>query len=538
MDPFRHRGDVQVEDYDDDEDDGPPSFQIGLDSSQERLGELQFSLVHHAAASSASPHPSSIGQSLVENEEEGNAQEIIAQELQEEYQHQLSEHDMPPVSMVWGDYTGPPGLFEDSFENVLQEEDDVGLFAIQRVDSKDVVFDNRQKKAKILSHYVMGDVLGEGSYAKVKEAVDQNNLCRRAVKIMKRKKLRRIPHGEENVEREIKLLATLRHKNIMELIEVFFNDEKGKIYLVLEYCCAVLKDMLDDSDTKKFPPWQAHFYFKQLMDGLGYLHSNRIVHKDIKPGNLLLNTSGTLKIADFGTAEVLDQFAPDDTIRNSQGTPTFQPPEIANGVESFPGYKVDVWSSGITLYNFVTGDYPFNGDTIFRLFEAIGRCELVIPKDIDPILSNLIAGMLRADPHERMSLQEIREHDWFRKKHPCSSPPVTVKPRNDDPALGTTVIPYLCDLHYGSQLIHEGEGLEDDGLGFITEHQVKELERQKREEGGNGETSLSASLNARKNGTLTTGRNRTSAATTVAATSKEKTTKCIKVRKLSSCVIA
>ena len=92
-----------------------------------------------------------------------------------------------------------------------------GIIAIQRVDSKDVIFDNRQKRAKVLGKYVMGDVLGEGSYAKVKEAIDQETLCRRAIKIMKKKKLRKIPHGEENVQKEIKMLKGLGagHINVM-----------------------------------------------------------------------------------------------------------------------------------------------------------------------------------------------------------------------------------------------------------------------------------------------------------------------------------
>ena len=64
---------------------------------------------------------------------------------------------------------------------------------------------------------------------------------------MKRKKLRRIPHGEENVQKEIALLGNLSHHNVMRLIEVLYNDEKGKIYMVLEFCCAVLKGMLPRS---------------------------------------------------------------------------------------------------------------------------------------------------------------------------------------------------------------------------------------------------------------------------------------------------
>ena len=114
--------------------------------------------------------------------------------------------------------------------------------------------------------------------------------------------------------------------------------------MVLEYCCAVLKDMLDQTPEKRFPVWQAHDYFTQLITGLDYLHSKGIVHKDIKPGNLLLDQAGVLKIADFGVCEQLDMFAKDDTITTSQGTPAFQPPEVANGREQFSGFKIDVWS--------------------------------------------------------------------------------------------------------------------------------------------------------------------------------------------------
>ena len=90
---------------------------------------------------------------------------------------------------------------------------------------------------------------------------------------MKKRKLRKIPNGEANVDREIVLLKELSHKNVMKLIDVLYNDEKGKIYMVLEYCCAVLKDMLDQTPDKKFPVWQCHDYFTQLLEGLGYLHS-------------------------------------------------------------------------------------------------------------------------------------------------------------------------------------------------------------------------------------------------------------------------
>ena len=464
-------------------DGGAANFHLGAESSPELVRALQFSRAHrHNVDEESGPGPPSIriGRSFDPLDDEDD-------------------------DLVLG--------------NIIYEDDDdlAGMMAIHRVDSKDVVFDNKPKKVKILGKYVMGDRLGDGSYAKVKEAIDSETLCRRAIKIMKRKKLKKIPNGEANVEREIQLVSKLRHHNILRLIEVFFNDEKGKIYMVLEYCCAVLKDMLDNSPMKKFPTWQAHFYFCQLTEGLEYLQSHRIVHKDIKPGNLLLDTAGVLKIADFGVAEMLDLFAPDDMIRTSQGTPAFQPPEIATGVEQFPGFKVDIWSCGVTLFNFVTGDYPFEGNTIFRLFENIGRGEFEVPRpDVDAVLEGLIRGMLARDFDERFSLKQVREHDWCRKRYPCNAPPVTVKPRDNDPNLSMTVIPYLFDLHFETGSEMDGEN------DVITEHDLNEIERQRQlAEVEEDEVTVAAAEGRKKSGKK-----------------KDKKTKCIKVRKLSGCVIS
>ncbi|XP_041976712.1 serine/threonine-protein kinase STK11 [Aricia agestis] len=320
-----------------------------------------------------------------------------------------------------------------------------------RVDSADIIYRSKKKKCKLIGKYVMGDVLGEGSYGKVKEMLDSETLSRRAVKILKKRKLRRIPNGEQNVQREIQLLRILRHKNVIELVDVMYNDEKQKMYLVMEFCVGVLQDMLESSPGKKFPQRQAHNYFTQLLDGLEYLHGQGVVHKDIKPGNLLLTLDQTLKITDFGVAEALDMFSPEDTCYIGQGSPAFQPPEIANGAEKFSGVKVDIWSSGVTLYNMTTGRYPFEGDNVYRLLEAIGRGEPAPPPpSLGPPLESLLTQMLKRDPVLRPTVHEIRRHPWVLAVPPLPAGERLVAPRSrrSDDTHTTTVIPYLVERHY------------------------------------------------------------------------------------------
>ncbi|XP_076847409.1 serine/threonine-protein kinase STK11 [Brachyhypopomus gauderio] len=357
---------------------------------------------------------------------------------------------------------GEPQQLDYLTENELMGMD---IF-IHRIDSTEVIYQPRRKRAKLIGKYLMGDLLGEGSYGKVKEMLDSETLCRRAVKILKKKKLRRIPNGEANVKKEIQLLRRLQHKNVIQLVDVLYNEEKQKMYMVMEYCVCGMQEMLDSVSEKRFPVFQAHGYFCQLMDGLEYLHSQGIVHKDIKPGNLLLTTDGTLKISDLGVAEALHPFAEDDTCRTSQGSPAFQPPEIANGLDTFSGFKVDIWSAGVTLYNITTSLYPFEGDNIYKLFENIGKGDYSVPEECGPLLSDLLRGMLEYDPVKRFSIQQIRQHNWVRKKHPPSELPVPIPPSAEtrDVCRSMTVVPYLEDLH--------GYGEEEDDELFDGEDEI------------------------------------------------------------------
>ncbi|CAG9761224.1 unnamed protein product [Ceutorhynchus assimilis] len=354
----------------------------------------------------------------------------------------------------------------------------------------------KKKRLKVISKYVMGDLLGEGSYGKVKEVMDVETLSRRAVKIFKEKKLRRIPNGEQNVLKEISLLKKLRHKNVIRLIDEFRINEKSKLYIVMEFCVGSLQTMLDSAPDKKFPAQQAHGYFIQLVHGLEYLHGQRVIHKDIKPGNLLLTLEEELKITDFGVAETFDFFAIDDTCYIGQGSPAFQPPEIANGADSFAGYKVDIWSSGVTLYNFVTGSYPFEGNNIYKLFESIGTGVFTIPTEIQDPLRDLLFGMLKINPTERMTLQQIKQHAWLNRKPPASDYKVPIPPLKNDTWHNMTVLPYLCNHYYENCSNGDENGTSDD-VEYFTERELNAMENRKQSE-GTSEQSGSTKRNSKK----------------------------------------
>lgn len=109
----------------------------------------------------------------------------------------------------------------------------------------------------------------------------------------------------------------------------------------------------------------------------------------------------------------MEPFAETDICTTGQGSPAFQPPEIANGHETFSGFMVDIWSSGVTLYNITTGQYPFEGDNIYRLLENIGKAQWQAPEwlyKLDEQLANLVLGMLQSEPNNRLTLQQIRYH--------------------------------------------------------------------------------------------------------------------------------
>lgn len=172
-------------------------------------------------------------ENLSKSEEFGREGSILEIGPESEDNYKYDENETLEINAVrW--------LDDEQIDQLDVNLDPTNLF-FHRVDSAEIIYQNKKKRCKLVGKYVMGDMLGEGSYGKVKEMLDSETLCRRAVKILKKKKLRRIPNGEQNVQREIQLLRILKHKNVIELVDVIYNDEKQKMYLIMEYCVGVLQ---------------------------------------------------------------------------------------------------------------------------------------------------------------------------------------------------------------------------------------------------------------------------------------------------------
>jgi hypothetical protein len=153
-------------------------------------------------------------------------------------------------------------------------------------------------------------------------------------------------------------------------------------------------------------------YFRDVVSGIEYLHSQGIIHHDLKPENLMVTGDDRIKIGDFGVSLIASDDG-DDTVQEVPGTPAFVAPECIKG--SFHGKGADVWSLGVCLYQFVTGFVPFFAETSPDIFDLILTKEPEYPSDLPAALVNLLKGILKKDPAERLTLAEIKVDPWVTK---------------------------------------------------------------------------------------------------------------------------
>ncbi|OAA72286.1 calcium/calmodulin-dependent protein kinase kinase [Cordyceps fumosorosea ARSEF 2679] len=217
------------------------------------------------------------------------------------------------------------------------------------------------------------------------------------------------------IREEVAIMKKLNHPNLVQLIEVLDDPGEDSLYMVLEMCKkgVVMRVGLDDH-ADPYSDDSCRYYFRDLILGIEYLHSQSIIHRDIKPDNLLVAADDTLKVSDFGVSELFEK--PDGMkIKKSAGSPAFLAPELCSPHGEVSGTAADIWSMGVCLYCFRYGKIPFNRASVLDMYEAIQTEEPKFPEDEDPAFRDIMKRLLEKDPEQRITMAELREHPWITK---------------------------------------------------------------------------------------------------------------------------
>jgi serine/threonine protein kinase len=200
--------------------------------------------------------------------------------------------------------------------------------------------------------------------------------------------------------REIAIQSRLDHKNIVQLLAVFFDDEN--VYLVLELCWrGSLYDQLQRKG--RLSEQEAKVYCRQLTSALVFMQEQSVIHRDLKPDNVLLNHKGELKLADWGSSVYAPP--PGSTVSEFIGTLDYLAPEMI--ARRGYSHRVDNWALGVLAYELIVGKAPFSAEGMDETFVKIARADLRFPSDISADARDLIQRLLRKQPAERMPLTDV-----------------------------------------------------------------------------------------------------------------------------------
>eukprot|EP00356_Strombidium_inclinatum_P012643 CAMPEP_0170489120 /NCGR_PEP_ID=MMETSP0208-20121228/7516_1 /TAXON_ID=197538 /ORGANISM="Strombidium inclinatum, Strain S3" /LENGTH=283 /DNA_ID=CAMNT_0010763901 /DNA_START=146 /DNA_END=997 /DNA_ORIENTATION=- len=231
-----------------------------------------------------------------------------------------------------------------------------------------------------------------------------------------------------DVMKEIEIMSRLGSEpkdngSIVKLHEVIDSEKDDKLLLIIDYAhfgeimswnegeekfetCLENKKFFNETDIQRI--------MRDLIIGLEFLHSHSIVHRDIKPQNIMLDENGKAKFADFGASKILE--GEDDMLKDTSGTFLFLSPECCDpAVKEYSSKKADIWALGVSLYALTFNKLPFWGETEKEMLECIQNSDLQMPEDrkVPDGLADVIRMMLDKDPEKRSTVDEIKAHKWL-----------------------------------------------------------------------------------------------------------------------------
>lgn len=231
---------------------------------------------------------------------------------------------------------------------------------------------------------------------------------------------------------DLTALKSLIHSYIISVYD-FFEDDQN-YYLILEYCPNGSLSMLIRSG-QIVTKGEMIFYMKKLSAAVYFCHMKGIAHRDIKPSNILLDSYGRPKLIDFGICEILyADFLNDDSdggyylarenkkvklIQKFFGSAPYLSPEIILK-EAYDPFSVDIWSLGITFFEIVTGNLPWNPDSGKMMSDAICQSNIVFPPSTPPQFQQLIKAMTQVDPKKRPTMKMINDCSLFKAEVPVT----------------------------------------------------------------------------------------------------------------------
>ncbi|ORY85688.1 kinase-like domain-containing protein [Protomyces lactucae-debilis] len=256
--------------------------------------------------------------------------------------------------------------------------------------------------------YFRRGLLGEGGFARCFEVTDFQG-TRLAAKCIAKKSI-----TSEKVKMkllgEIKVHKSMDHPNIVKQRDCFEDDVN--VYMILDICTqGTLMEML--KQRKRFSEPEVRFFGLQILGAAKYMHSRRVIHRDLKLGNLFLDEAMNIKVGDFGLAALLVD--DDDRKKTICGTPNYIAPEVLFGSAEGHSYEVDLWSIGVIFYAMLVGKPPFQSKEVKAIYAKIKVNEYDFPEEakVSQVAQGLIRSLLATDPENRPSIDDIANHAFF-----------------------------------------------------------------------------------------------------------------------------